>query len=75
MPLRTCREDMHSIEYDVEIDESIFDPNIPDDYILIDPANITEKAEIAMAGIFPCGAGVIVYKRVKRRRNGMIRSR
>ena len=71
----TYREVMHSIEYDVEIDESIFDPNIPDDYILIDPANITEKAEIAMAGIFPCGAGVIVYKRVKRRRNGMIRSR
>jgi len=72
----TYKEVMHSIEYDVEIDESVFDPNIPDDYILIDPANITEKAELTMAGIVPCGAAVIACKHIKKkRRNGMIRSR
>ena len=31
-------EVMHTIEYDIEIDDTIFDPNIPDDYLLIDPA-------------------------------------
>ena len=66
------KEVMHSIEYDVEIDESIFEPNIPDDYILIDPANIAEKAEIAMLSIVPCGAVIIGYKHIKKRRNGMI---
>jgi hypothetical protein len=69
---KNCRykEVMHSIEYDVEIDESIFDPNIPDDYILIDPANIAEKAELTMLGIVPCGAVIISYKHIKKRRNG-----
>ena len=66
------KEVMHSIEYDVEIDESIFEPNIPDDFILIDPANIAEKAEIAMLSIVPCGAVIIGYKHIKKRRNGMI---
>ena len=74
---KNCRykEVVHSIEYDVEIDESIFDPNIPDDYILIDPANITEKAEMTMLGIVPCGAAIIIYKHINKRRNGIICSR
>jgi outer membrane lipoprotein-sorting protein len=67
----TYREVMHNIEYDVEIDESVFDPNIPDDYILIDPADMAEKAELTMLGIVPCGAGMIIYKRVKKRRSGI----
>ncbi len=66
----TYREVMHGIEYDVEIDESVFDPNIPDDYILIDPANMAEKAELTMLGIVPCGAGVIIYKGARKRRRG-----
>jgi hypothetical protein len=69
-------EVMHSIEYDVEIDESIFDPNIPDDYILIDPANITEKAELVMLCILPFNAVSIAYEhRAKKRRNRIIYSR
>ena len=62
------KEVMHSIEYDVEIDESIFDPNIPDDYILIDPANIAGKAELVMLGILPISASMIAYKKVKKKR-------
>jgi len=67
---KKCRynEVMHSIEYDAEIDDSIFDPNIPDDYILIDPANITGKAEMVMLGIIPFSATIITYKRVKKKR-------
>jgi hypothetical protein len=67
-------EVMYDIEYDAEIDESVFDPNIPDDYILIDPANIAEKAELTMLGIVPCGAAIVAYKRIKKRRNGITRS-
>jgi outer membrane lipoprotein-sorting protein len=65
-----CRyqEVMHSIEYDVEIDESIFDPNIPDDYILIDPANVADKAKFVMLGILPFGAAIITYKHRKKKR-------
>ncbi len=62
-------EVMLNIEYDVQIDESIFEPNIPDDYILIDPANLAEKSELTMLGIVPCGAVIIVYKNIKKRRN------
>jgi hypothetical protein len=40
----TYKEVMYDFEYDVEIDESIFEPNIPDDYTLFDPANIAEKS-------------------------------
>ena len=69
------KEVIHSIEYDAEIDESIFDPNIPDDYILIDPANMAEKAEITMLGIVPCGAALMIYKHMKKRWNGIICSR
>ncbi len=58
----------YNIEYDAEIDESVFDPNIPDDYILIDPANITEKAELVMLGILPFGAVMITYKHFKNKR-------
>ena len=75
---KNCRykEVMHSIEYDVEIDESVFDPNIPDDYILIDPANMAEKAKITMLGIVPCVAAINIYKHIKKgRRNGIICSR
>jgi hypothetical protein len=61
-------EVMHSIEYDVEIDESIFDPNIPDDYILIDPANMTEKAELFMLCILPFNIVTIAYEHIKKRR-------
>ena len=63
-------EVMYDIEYDVEIDESIFEPNIPDDYILIDPANIAEKAELGMLGVLPLGATVIIYKRFKKKKRG-----
>jgi len=61
------KEVMYDIEYDVEIDESIFEPNIPDDYILIDPANMAEKAELIMLGIVPFGATIITYKHLKKR--------
>ena len=72
---KNCRyqEVMHSIEYDAEIDESIFDPNIPDDYILIDPANITEKAELVMLCILPFSAVMIAYKHFKKKIRGSIR--
>jgi outer membrane lipoprotein-sorting protein len=62
-------EVMHNIEYDVEIDESIFEPNIPDDYLLIDPVNIGEKAELTVLGIVPCGAAIMACKFIKKRRN------
>ncbi len=61
-------EIMEDIEYDVEIDESIFEPNIPDDYMLIDPANTAEKAELTMLGILPLGATIITYKHFKKKR-------
>jgi hypothetical protein len=64
------KEVMHSIEYDVEIGESIFDPNIPDDYILIDPANMAEKAELVMLCILPFNVVIIAYEHFKKRRNG-----
>ena len=64
------KEVMHSIEYDVEIDESIFDPNIPDDYILIDPANITQKAKAVMLCILPFSVVAMGYEHFKKRRNG-----
>ncbi len=64
----TYHEVMHSIEYDVEINDSIFDPNIPDDYILIDPANITEKAEMAMLCIVPFSASIVAYKHIKKKK-------
>ena len=65
---KNCRykEVMHSIEYDAEIDESIFEPNIPDDYILIDPASITEKAELVMLGILPFSTSMIIFKHIKK---------
>ena len=62
------KEVMYDIEYDVEIDESIFDPNIPDDYMLIDPADIAEKAELTLLGIMPFGATIITYKHFKKKR-------
>ncbi|MCP4609340.1 MAG: hypothetical protein GY845_11570 [Planctomycetes bacterium] len=64
------KEVMHSIEYDVEIDESIFEPNIPDDYILIDPANTAEKAELGLLCILPFNVVLIAYEHIKKRRNG-----
>lgn len=63
------KEVMYDIEYDVEIDESIFEPNIPDDYMLIDPADIAEKAELVMLGILPVSAVTITYKHFNKRRN------
>ncbi|MCP4258812.1 MAG: hypothetical protein GY774_15115 [Planctomycetes bacterium] len=68
-------EVMHSIEYDVEIDESIFDPNIPDDYILIDPANMTEKAELGLLCILPFNVVMIAYEHFKKRWNRTICSK
>jgi len=62
------KEVVYDFEYDVEIDESIFDPNIPDDYMLIDPANIAEKAEFGMLCIVPFGAVIITYKHFKKKR-------
>ena len=62
------KEVVYDFEYDVEIDESIFEPNIPDDYTLIDPANMAQKAELIMLGIIPCSATIITYKHVRRRR-------
>jgi hypothetical protein len=61
-------EVMYDIEYDVEIDESIFEPNIPDDYMLIDPAEIAGKAELVMLGILPFSAIIITYKHFKKKR-------
>jgi len=70
---KDCRyeEVMHTIEYNAEIDESIFDPNIPDDYWLIDPANTAEKAECIMLGIVPFGATIITYKHIKKKRRNV----
>jgi hypothetical protein len=67
---KKCRyeEVMYDIEYDAEIEESIFDPNIPDDYKLIDPANIAGKAELVMLGILPFSASMVAYKHVKKKR-------
>ncbi|MHC4736726.1 MAG: hypothetical protein ACYTDW_20070, partial [Planctomycetota bacterium] len=67
---KNCRyeEVMYDIEYDAEIEESVFDPNIPDDYILIDPASITGKAELTMLGIIPFSAVTITYKHFKKKR-------
>jgi hypothetical protein len=67
---KNCRyeEVMYDIEYDAEIDESIFEPNIPDDYMLIDPADITVKAELVMLGILPFSVVGIVYKHFKKKR-------
>jgi hypothetical protein len=62
-------EVMHSIEYDVEIDESIFEPNIPDDYILIDPSNMAEKAQLGMLCVLPFNVVMIVYEYFKKDRN------
>jgi hypothetical protein len=62
------KEVMHSIEYDVEIDESIFEPNIPDDYILIDPANAAQKAELGLLCILPFNIVLIAYEYFKKRR-------
>ena len=64
------KEVMDSIEYDAEIDESIFEPDIPDDYILIDPANMAEKAELVMLCILPFNVVMIAYEHIKKRRNG-----
>ena len=50
--------------------ESIFDPNIPDDYILIDPANTAEKAELGLLCILPFNVVLIAYEYFKKRRNG-----
>jgi hypothetical protein len=66
-------EVMHSIEYDVEIDESIFEPNIPADYMLLDPANIVGKAELVLLGIFPVSGVVISYKHFKKKRSNPLR--
>jgi hypothetical protein len=60
------KEVMHSIEYDVEIDESIFEPNIPDDFILIDPADLVEKAEVGMLYILPFNVVMIVREHFKK---------
>jgi hypothetical protein len=62
------KEVMYDIEYNVEIDKTIFDPNIPDDYMLIDPANIAEKAKLGMLCIVPFGATIITYKHFKKKR-------
>jgi len=61
-------EVMYDIEYDVEIDESIFEPNIPTDYRLFDPADMAEKAELTMLGIVPLGAAIVIYKHFKKKR-------
>ena len=60
-------EVMYDIEYDAAINESIFVPHIPDDYKLIDPANIAEKAELIMLGIVPVGAIMITRKHFKKK--------
>jgi len=65
------KEVMYDIEYDVEIDESIFEPNIPDDYTLIDPANIAEKGELGMLGILPFGVTIITYKHFKKKKRNV----
>ena len=62
------QEVMHSIEYDVDMDKSIFQPNIPDDYTLIDPAAAAQKAEAALLLVVPGGYGVLSVKRRKAKR-------
>jgi hypothetical protein len=62
------KEVMHSIEYDAEIDKSVFDPNIADDYMLIDFSNIAGKAELALLGILPFSVVMMAYKHFKKKR-------
>lgn len=63
-------EVMYDIEYDVEIDDGIFEPNIPDDYMLIDPAGAAQKAELVMICILPFSGAMAVYRRFKKGRGG-----
>jgi len=70
----TYKEVMYDIEYDVEIDETVFDPNIPDDYILIDPADMAEKAELIMLAVVPVCAAVVTCKRLGKKRLSASRS-
>jgi len=66
---RKCKyeEVMHEIEYDVQINEKIFEPNIPDDYKCIDPTDAAQKAELVLLAVLPCGTVTIVYKRIKKK--------
>jgi hypothetical protein len=60
-------EVMHEIEYDVQIDEKIFEPNIPDDYKRIDPTDAAQKAELVLLAVLPCGTVTIVYRRIRKK--------
>ncbi|MBN2127990.1 MAG: hypothetical protein JW741_00770 [Sedimentisphaerales bacterium] len=66
---RNCKyeEVMHDIEYDVQIDEKIFEPNIPDDYKCVDPAATAGKAELVLLVVLPCGTVTLVTRRITRR--------
>ena len=62
------KEVMYDIEYDAKIDSNIFEPNIPEDYKLIDPAKITEKAELGILGILPFSVAIVTYKYFKEKK-------
>lgn len=57
------RDSVYDIEYGVEFDESIFKPNIPEDYKKFEPAKAVQKAEITMWCVLPFCA--VMFKRKK----------
>jgi hypothetical protein len=60
------KEIVYDIKYDAKIDESIFEPNIPNDYTLIDPAKIAGRAELTMWGILPLSVAIVIFKHFKK---------
>jgi len=57
---------MHKIEYDVELDASIFEPNIPDDYTLLDVKASLKKAGAVGVGILLLGT--VIWIRLRKRK-------
>lgn len=66
----TGKSIMHKIEYDVELDASIFEPNIPDDYTLLDVKASLKKVGAVGAGILLLGIVICIRlrKRIKKYR-------
>ncbi len=59
------KEVVYDFEYDVEINESIFEPNIPDDYTEL-TLDLAAKVGILGLGILPLPLGIIMWKRLRK---------
>jgi len=57
---------MHKIEYDVELNTSIFEPNIPDDFTLLDVKASLKKAGAVGVGILLLG--IVIWFRLRKGR-------